>query len=81
MLMGMDRRLAYEIAKELCAQLPLRDGCIRQEDVTGVAFAVATRLSRVFRIEWAPEWGDEEEGDELISPDAATYRGLRLENW
>ena len=62
--MGMDRRLTFEISKELYAQLPLRDGCIRQEDVTGVAFAVATRLSRTFRIEWAPEWGDEEEGDD-----------------
>lgn len=70
----MDKRLRNEISKELVAQLPLRDWAIRQEDVTGVAYAVAARISRTFRIEWEPEWADEPAGSELISPDAATYQ-------
>lgn len=78
--MAMDERLRYEIAKELYAQLPLRDWQIRQEDVCGVAFAVATRLSRAFRIEWSPEWDEDPPADEplsdLISPDAATFHGV-----
>jgi len=82
---GMDERLRYEIAKELCAQLPLRGWQIRQEDVCGVAFAVAARLRRTFRIEWSPDWDDEPPADELIgeliSPDAATYHGISEENW
>jgi hypothetical protein len=81
----MDERLSHEIAKELCAQLPLRDGRIMQEDVSGVAFAVAARLWRAFRIEWSPDWDERPQDDapisDLISPDAATYRGNRLENW
>ena len=77
---GMDERLRHEIAKELYAQLPLRNECLRQEDVTGVAFAVAARISRIFRIEWSPGW-DEEDAHDLSIPDAATYHGLRLENW
>ncbi|HZM74493.1 MAG TPA: hypothetical protein VFC19_02140 [Candidatus Limnocylindrales bacterium] len=77
----MDERLRHEIAKELYAQLPLRNESIRQEDVTGVAYAIAARLWCTFRIEWSPDWDDQPESDELISPDAATYQGIRLENW
>jgi hypothetical protein len=71
----MDERVRYEIAMELCAQLSLRAFCIRQEDVDGVAFALATRLWRTFRIEWSPEWDEQPQADELISPDAATFWG------
>lgn len=78
----MDGRLRNEIAKELYAQLPLRNGCIGQEDVTGAAFAVAARLSRAFRIEWSPQWEEQPPDEDLISPDAATFHCThQLEDW
>ncbi|WP_027344705.1 hypothetical protein [Hamadaea tsunoensis] len=66
-------RLRNEIANEIYAQLMIRQGRIRQEDVGGVAYAVAQRLRQGFRIEWAP-WEDEPADEDLISIDAATWR-------
>lgn len=71
-------RLRNEISAELYAQLMIRDE-IGQEDVGGVAYAIAQRLRRTFRIEWEP-WEDEGETDtisEMISADAATWRVSR----
>jgi len=68
-------RLRNEIAAELYAQLMIRDE-ISQEDVGGVAYAIAQRLRRTFRIERAP-WEDEGDPDmisEMISADAASWR-------
>jgi hypothetical protein len=71
-------QLRNEIAAELYAQLPLRDEAIEQEDVLGVAYALTVRLSRTFRFEWAPEWGDEPAPEEPWSLDAATFYGSAL---
>lgn len=66
-------RLRNEIANEIYAQLMIRQGRIRQEDVGGVAYAVAQRIRQGFRIEWAP-WEDEPADEDLISADSATWR-------
>jgi hypothetical protein len=67
-------RLRNEIACELYAQLPIRNEVIEQEDVTGVAYAVAVRLLRAFQIRWIPPLDD----DDTVGPDAATFHGSLL---
>jgi hypothetical protein len=67
-------RLRNEIACELYAQLPIRNEMIEQEDVTGVAYAVAVRLLRAFQIRWIPPLDE----DDTVGPDAATFHGSLL---
>jgi hypothetical protein len=67
-------RLRNEIACELYAQLPIRNEVIEQEDVTGVAYAVAVRLLRTFHIRWIPPLDE----DDTVGPDAATFHGSQL---
>jgi hypothetical protein len=71
--MDVLERLQIEISRELYAQLPMRNESIGQADITGVAFAVAARISRGFRLEWAPDWDENPPEDDLISPDAARF--------
>jgi hypothetical protein len=69
-------RLRNDISCALYNQLPIRNETIRQEDVPGVAYAVAVRLLQSFRIEWTPVV--EEDDDESVSLDAATFHGSAL---
>jgi len=72
-------RLRNTIACELHAQLGMRNEAIEFEDITEVAYAVAVRLRHAFRIEWAPDWGNEDEDDEdqALSLDATVVRFRR----
>lgn len=66
-------RLCIEITRELYAQLSIREH-ITQENVTGVADAIAAQLWRTFTMQWAPDWDETPEEDEPLSLDAATWR-------
>jgi hypothetical protein len=55
--------LRNAIAKELHAQLAMRNETIDLADVPEVAYAVAVQLGHGFRIEWAPDWTDTEDGE------------------
>jgi hypothetical protein len=74
-------RLRNEIAKGLYAQLPIRNETIEQEDVPGVAYALARRLLlsyRMERIALPNEAGDEVGDEDEVSLDAATFHGSAL---
>lgn len=66
-------RLRVEITRELYAQLSLREHIV-QENLTGVAEAVAAQLWRTFIMRWTPDWDQEPQGDDELSLDAATWR-------
>jgi hypothetical protein len=70
-------RLRNLIACELYDQLHLRLGHLEQEDIPEVAYAIARRAERAYRIEWAPVWEDDTD-DDLDSPDAASFHGSAL---
>jgi hypothetical protein len=68
-------RLRNAIACELHAQLALRCETINLADVPEVAYAVAARLGRAFRIEWAPPWEADREDDDSLGLDGAVFYG------
>jgi hypothetical protein len=67
-------KLRLEIARELYAQVLIRNEHIEQEDVTGVAEAIAAQLSRTFILRWAPDWDEAPPEDDQWSLDAARWR-------
>jgi hypothetical protein len=76
-------RLRNEISRGLYAQLPIHNEAIQQEDVPGVAYALARRLVLAYRMEpvGTPREAndDDEDGDgDDVSLDAATFRGSAL---
>ncbi|MEV0608663.1 hypothetical protein AB0I61_20055 [Polymorphospora rubra] len=66
-----------EVASELYAQLALRGETIDLADVCGVAYSVAVRLGRGFRIE-AHGFDDGPTDDDSLGPDGATFHGSVL---
>ena len=67
-------KLRIEIARELYAQVLLRNEYIEQEDVTGVAEAIAAQLWRTFALRWSPDWDETPHEDDQLSLDSATWR-------
>ncbi|NUO60693.1 MAG: hypothetical protein HOV71_28440 [Hamadaea sp.] len=67
-------RLRNLISCELYDQFSLRQDHLDQADIPEIAYAIARRAQRAFRIEWSPLWQDDTD-DDLGSPDAATFHG------
>ena len=70
-------RLRNAVSCELMAQLDMRD-VINLADVAEVAYAVAVRLGRDFRIEWAPTGQCDLKDDESLGLDSAVFYGSAM---
>ncbi len=71
-------RVRNSVASELDAQLWLRGEAIVLADVCEVAYAIAARLGREFRIEHLPAQQDGLHDDDLLGLDGAAFYGSAM---
>jgi hypothetical protein len=53
---SVDERLTGNILEELRAQNALRSLGLSDDDLSGIAEAVAINVDYAFRVEWEPRW-------------------------